>query len=163
MSDPTANESFAKYVNIRRPKGDILINKPDAPLPSEYAFVLQSYSFGVSRYHRETRPRWFKRAESRIHDETERRFREIIRRSPEAIQVAATKDDDDQLLGWIMSEGPILHYVYVKRAFRRHGVGGFLLASNSWGELRHTSFPWKPQSTLFSEVRYTGFTAPGVM
>lgn len=44
---------------------------------------------------------------------------------PPAVAVAA--EDPDTILGWSLSRGDHLHYVYVKQAFRRLGIGSLLV------------------------------------
>lgn len=44
--------------------------------------------------------------------------------------IAATADYDDAILGWMLLEGEyVVHYVYVKDAFRGQGIARQLLAS----------------------------------
>jgi len=42
---------------------------------------------------------------------------------------AVFADDPDTLIGWMCTEGTVLHYLYVKHVFRRIGIGTKLLAS----------------------------------
>lgn len=45
------------------------------------------------------------------------------------IWVAATPEYDDAILGWVVAQHPgVLHYVYVKTAFREHGIAKALLS-----------------------------------
>lgn len=44
--------------------------------------------------------------------------------------VACDPDDEDFIFGWSCAEGPVLHYVYVKEAFRHAGVARALAAES---------------------------------
>ena len=41
--------------------------------------------------------------------------------------IACTGDDIDQILGYIVFQGHVLHYLYVKQPFRRLGIGSALI------------------------------------
>ncbi len=43
--------------------------------------------------------------------------------------VACDPDDQDELMGWVCYGPGVLHYVYVKEAYRRNGLGKELVAS----------------------------------
>lgn len=43
------------------------------------------------------------------------------------VLVATPQDDPDTILGWSVKSGDTLHYVYVKEAFRRLGIGKALV------------------------------------
>ena len=45
-----------------------------------------------------------------------------------SVRVAALPDEPDVILGWAVTEGPVVHYVYVKPPFRKHGMATALLA-----------------------------------
>ena len=51
----------------------------------------------------------------------------IFARGP-TFRVAVVPEERDVVLGWSVSEGNTLHYVYVKPAFRRHGIALHLTA-----------------------------------
>ncbi len=51
----------------------------------------------------------------------------LIARS--VMHIACDPEDPTVCFGFICAEGPVLHYVYVKRRFRGMGVGGLLLAA----------------------------------
>jgi GNAT superfamily N-acetyltransferase len=44
------------------------------------------------------------------------------------VKLAVLPDEPDVVLGWSVSEPGVVHYVYVKPAFRRHGLAKALLA-----------------------------------
>jgi GNAT superfamily N-acetyltransferase len=50
----------------------------------------------------------------------------IFARGPE-VRLAVLPDEPDVVLGWSVHEGGIVHFVYVKPAFRKHGVAAALL------------------------------------
>lgn len=43
------------------------------------------------------------------------------------VTLAVLPDEPDVVLGWSVTEGPLVHYVYVKPAFRQHGMATALL------------------------------------
>lgn len=58
---------------------------------------------------------------------------EILKRPNIALVVACSTDDEDLILGWILIEKPkeksgtILHYLYVKEAFKKEGISKELM------------------------------------
>lgn len=52
-------------------------------------------------------------------------LKKIIRNSD--ITLACDPDDPDTVWGWVCSDGDLLHFIYVKSAFRGFGIGGVLL------------------------------------
>ena len=54
-------------------------------------------------------------------------LKKIIRNS--TLTLACDPDDEDTVWGFVCSEGDVLHFVYVKSAFRGFGIGGCLLRS----------------------------------
>lgn len=54
----------------------------------------------------------------------------ILRRSE--VFVACVPNFPDEILGYAVFEGPALHFVYVKDAFRRHGIAQDLLARRQY-------------------------------
>jgi GNAT superfamily N-acetyltransferase len=63
---------------------------------------------------------YYKRARSRIDA--------LIKRGAE-LKVACDPEDTNIILGWMCAEDPVLHYVYVKEAYRRQGIALSLLAA----------------------------------
>lgn len=51
----------------------------------------------------------------------------LLNRSNSQVRLAVLSDELDNCLGWSMSEDTTLHYLFVKRDFRRHGIGKSLL------------------------------------
>ena len=54
-------------------------------------------------------------------------LKKIIRNS--TITLACDPDDPDTVWGWVCSDDELLHFIYVKSAFRGFGIGGSLLRS----------------------------------
>ena len=54
-------------------------------------------------------------------------LKKIIHKS--TITLACDPDDPDTVWGYICSDGELLHFIYVKSAFRGFGIGGCLLRS----------------------------------
>jgi hypothetical protein len=54
-------------------------------------------------------------------------IKKIIRNS--SITLACDPDDADTIWGWICFDSDLLHFIYVKSAFRGFGIGGGLLRS----------------------------------
>lgn len=71
-----------------------------------------------------------------------RPIRENILKKPDiAIIVCVSKEDGDTILGWILVEKPkktnamILHYIYVKQAFKSEGLANELIKRSLTGPL----------------------------
>ena len=43
------------------------------------------------------------------------------------VRLALLNDDSDVCIGWCLTTGDTLHYVYVKKDFRRQGVGNLIM------------------------------------
>ena len=54
-------------------------------------------------------------------------LKKIIHKS--TITLACDPDDPDTVWGYVCSDGELLHFIYVKSAFRGFGIGGCLLRS----------------------------------
>lgn len=69
----------------------------------------------------------------------------LLQKKAVSVVMACPQGDRDQIYGFVCFERtedyPILHYIYVKAPFRKHGIGGFLRAiarGKSKGTLRYT-------------------------
>lgn len=51
----------------------------------------------------------------------------ILIRPGVKISVCCLRDDDDVILGYSISEGDCLHWIFVKESWRKMGIGGLLL------------------------------------
>lgn len=56
------------------------------------------------------------------------RIEALIKRGAE-LKIACDPDDANIILGWMCAEAPVLHYAYVKEAYRRQGIALSLLAA----------------------------------
>lgn len=45
------------------------------------------------------------------------------------VTIAADQDNQDVILGFLVQEGPVLHYLFTRQDFRRSGIAGALLDS----------------------------------
>lgn len=54
----------------------------------------------------------------------------LLNRPSTVIKLAVLTEDYDTCLGWSMTEGQTIHYVHVKRDFRKQGIGGELIPKN---------------------------------
>lgn len=55
------------------------------------------------------------------------RIERMVFERPELFCVACAEQDDNQVLGWACIEDDTLHYLYIKRRFRKEGIGRDLL------------------------------------
>jgi GNAT superfamily N-acetyltransferase len=74
-----------------------------------------------------------------------RRIDRLLERS--IVRIAAYEDDSDLVLGWVCVENERVHYVYVKKLYRKQGIARMLLSD------------LLPRPCLFSH-RVTGLRAP---
>lgn len=63
----------------------------------------------------------------------------IFSRSPE-VRLAVLPEDPEVVLGWLVREKSIVHYVYVKPAFRRYGIARALLGEQPWDTYTHHTY-----------------------
>ena len=57
---------------------------------------------------------------------------------------AVSKDDENQIYGWICLEGDTVHYIYVKQIYRNYGIASDLLehALGDTEEFFYTHYPF---------------------
>lgn len=60
-----------------------------------------------------------------FYKEMDRRVPRLLSRS--TVVVACNPADEDHILGWIAAEGQVVHYVFVRRAWRSKGLAQRLL------------------------------------
>lgn len=53
----------------------------------------------------------------------------LLLRDDTVVKLAVLSDDLDNCLGWSLSEGITLHYVFVKKDLRHQGIGAELMSS----------------------------------
>lgn len=51
----------------------------------------------------------------------------ILRRPTTSVEIASHPDAPSVILGYLVREGDVVHYVYVKKPFRRFGIGRALM------------------------------------
>lgn len=66
---------------------------------------------------------------TKIHDGELRRRITSLLQDQSRFRVSCDPEDDDQILGWVCADAPVLHYLYVKQPFRRQGIARQLLAA----------------------------------
>jgi GNAT superfamily N-acetyltransferase len=64
----------------------------------------------------------------------------IFARDPQ-VRLAVLPADTEVVLGWLVREGAVVHYVYVKPAFRRYGIARALLGDEPWTTYTHHTYP----------------------
>lgn len=63
-----------------------------------------------------------------FHENYRKVIERLMRRS--SVKVACLKEDNDVILGWSCSEPEVLHFVFVKDAWRRMGIAKDLVPGN---------------------------------
>lgn len=91
------------------------------PKASDIAFIystwLKNLYFGNS---------WFRSIERKVYfDKYKLVLDRVLQRS--TVLVCCLTDDPDVVLGYVVYEPGILHWIYVKKGFRRLGIGKLLL------------------------------------
>lgn len=71
----------------------------------------------------------------------------IFQRADTSVVVACLKGDENVILGYLVSEADVIHWVYVKQSFRRMGIAramldDALLTSEVWHTHRINDFDW---------------------
>lgn len=100
----------------------------------DHAFVLQTW---LRTYHR--RSEWTKPIDPAIFYEWHTPLvLGILRRA--SLLVATPEGQPGTILGWLVAEGPTLHFVYVKGPFRRFGVARALVGSSAYREFTHWTY-----------------------
>ena len=77
----------------------------------------------------------------------------LLKRGAE-LKIACDPDNQDIILGWMCAESPVLHYVYVKEAYRKQGIALTLL--NACGLSSTNVIPcshWTPYAELVAAKR----------
>lgn len=89
--------------------------------PTDIKLIMNSWMRGW----RASRPDWGRLLYTRV---ASARIKRILSRRP-AIRVACSPLDTNEIYGYIVAEAPLVHFVYVKRAYRGNGIATQLLAS----------------------------------
>ncbi len=100
-------------------KKELIAIRP--PLPSDENFLFDTW-LNALRYGNE----WFEEINEKQYYKA---YREIIRAilARAHIQIACLKSDPDVILAYSISEGPALHFLYTKEAWRGIGLANDLL------------------------------------
>jgi len=118
---------------------EVLIRPPAAEdLPFIFSSWLKSYRDSDCAKHIPNEPYF------RFHHKI---VESILSRASESgtatIKIACLADSSENILGWLVSEGPVLHYVYIKNAFRRLGIASKLLGDYRPQIYSHRTYAWK--------------------
>ena len=89
-------------------------------LPEDINFILHSWKLSYRAYRREWTDRFY-------YAEMHRRIVKLLGRTPK-IRIACNPLDVTRIYGWIITEPPVIHYIYVKEPFRGAGVALNLVA-----------------------------------
>lgn len=115
--------------------------EPDLPL------IFTTWLHGL--YHGNT---WFHEIEKPIFWENYRKVIEVILNYSET-NVACLAEEPDVVLGYIVYSGPILHWIFTKKAFRKLGIAKALLpdrittithVTDVGRSLRHKDWQYNP-------------------
>lgn len=92
-------------------------------LPGDRNFILATWLRGL-RYGNE----WFEAVDQKIYFDFYNKVIEIILNRPDTqVKVACLKDDPEVILGYSVYTGGVLHWVFVKKAWRSIGIMKSLL------------------------------------
>lgn len=91
---------------------------------TDLSLIVSTWLHGL--YHSNT---WFNEIEKDVFWENYRKVIEAILAYSD-VNVACLPDEPDVILGYVVYTGPILHWIFVKKAFRKLGIGKTLLPDN---------------------------------
>jgi GNAT superfamily N-acetyltransferase len=97
----------------------------DGDWPLIYDTFVRSAGIGQAKL----RPEVFKKGKTlgRFHKELAYRL-DVLKSRDATFKVACDPDDNDLIMGWAAGEGPVLHYIYIKTAYRGQGIARELVA-----------------------------------
>jgi len=101
---------------------------------------------------------WFKAIdEDRYYKKYKAEIPKFLARPEIVIRLACLTDDLDVCLGWSVSEGSKLHYVYVRKDQRRQGIGTSVLPKefNTITHLTHSG--WFFRKKVFPNIIFDPF------
>jgi len=109
-------------------------------LPADINFIMNSWK----KSYRQARPEW---SDKFYYHEMGRRITKILERHPR-VRLAVNPLDLNYIYGWVVAQPPVLHYLYVKEAYRPAGVSLQLIAEVGLS-LHPTIFAthWTPAAT----------------
>lgn len=112
--------------NLSNSQGQPLIDVRDG-VKADLSFILATWLRGL-RFGNS----WFLMIESDTYFNTYHRVVEtILYRATTQIKVACLKDDPEVILGYAIYDSNALHWVFVKKAWRKIGVAGRLVPSDA--------------------------------
>jgi hypothetical protein len=81
------------------------------------------------------------------------RIEALLSRGAE-LKLAVDPDDPNLILGWACAEAPVLHYVYIKEAYRRQGLALQLMGAVGLANARVIPCShWTPHAELVASKR----------
>ena len=83
--------------------------------PSDYGYIIDTW---IRTKYRDPFGKW--------HDEKEK-LRPLLTLNSTKIVVACLPDDDDAIMGWLVSSSEVLQYVYVRKDVRKLGLASQML------------------------------------
>jgi len=89
-------------------------------------------------------------------------IKRILSRPTTRANVCCSTDDDNLILGYSITEQqgdiPVIHYVYVKKAFRQFGIAKALLDGNPGkAEFTHMTFEYDWIKEKYPELEYNPY------
>ena len=117
---------------------------------SDWAFIYDTFVKSASIGQVKLRPELYKRgrAVSRLQKALAYRI-DVLRGRKAPFALACDPTDPDLLMGWASGEGTVLHYIYIKTAYRRQGIARQLVGTLGLASQSNLSYSVR---TLTSEV-----------
>lgn len=81
----------------------------------------------------------------------------LLAKKESVIRLAVLSDDLDVCLGWSLSEGPRIHYVFVKKPYRKQGIGTALMPLTFEMITHLTTIGQNIREKKFSHVKFDPF------
>lgn len=66
-------------------------------------------------------------------------IKQILTRPNIDLRIAASEKDDLTVLGWVCTEGEVLHYIYVRKDLRGNGIARDLVGERTIRQYSHKS------------------------
>jgi hypothetical protein len=104
---------------------------------------------------------WAKGMKPTVYEDRQRKLiNEILQRPDARLLAACTKDEPDTVFGWACVEGGVVHYVFVKEAFRRLEIAKQILAAMPKGfRFTHRTFTAIPLVRNIPGIVYDPYAA----
>lgn len=81
----------------------------------------------------------------------------LFQRKNIVLKMAVLTEDDDNYLGFSISEGNTLHYTYVPRDYRKHGIATSLIPENIQNITHLTTIGMSIWSKKYSSAKFNPF------